>query len=131
MKHIPQATPAVHIGRDLAYQLRNKSAAQRAVIAADDGDGPVYIFTPTVTQRAGLYKVSPRSLAYARALPLVERDRVKRGLRRLIEPQDRLKAAISVVKTDVDVVSILVELGPDRVYRALEEITRPMREAAE
>ena len=49
-----------------------------------------------------------------------------------MEPVDRLKAAIGVIGTDDDVVvRLLVELGPERVYRALEEITRPMREAAE
>lgn len=130
-RSISKPRPAVHNGRDLSYGLRSKSAAQRAVLAAEDGDGPLYIFRPTNAQRAKLFKVSPQTLAAARALPPVERDKVKRGLRRLIEPKDPVKAAVRMIGTDADVVRILVELGPDRVYHALEEITRPMSEAAE
>jgi hypothetical protein len=125
--HISNPKPAVHFGKGLAYELRNKSAAQRAVIAAEDGDGDLYIYQPTNTQRASVYKVSPVTLAAARALPPVERDRVKRGLRPLIEPQDRLNAAIS----DDDVVRVLNEIGCDRVWRVLDMVTMPTPVAAE
>jgi predicted xylose isomerase-like sugar epimerase len=119
---------AVHVGRDLAYQLRNTTAAQRAAIAAEDGDRHLLILKPTNAQRASVFKVSTRSLAVARALPSAERELVKRGLRRLVEPQDR-KAA---VRTDADVERLIVEIGPERVMSLLDKITQPMMfEAAE
>jgi hypothetical protein len=128
MEHLPNLTPTVHIGRDLAYHLPNKSAAQRAVIAAEDGDGDLYIYQPTKAQRAKLFRVSPRSLAAARALTAIERDRVMRGLRSLIEPQDRK----AVVRSDADVERLIVDIGADRIMSVLDKITRPMMfEAAE
>ena len=131
---ISNTRPAVHFGRDLAYELRNKSAAQRAVLAAEDGDGPLYIFKPTNAQRAGFFKISIPTLTAARALPPAERERVKRGERPLIEPQDRLKAAISVIDTDDHAVGVLIEMiGFDGIMGALDRLTAPspVLEAAE
>lgn len=131
-RSISQTRPAVHFGRFLALQLRKKSAAQRAALAAEDGDGPLYIFKPTNAQRAKLFKVSPATLAAARALPPVERNKVKRGLRRLIEPQDRLKAAMRVISTDLDNIErVIVEIGLDRVLSTIDKLTAPALEAAE
>jgi hypothetical protein len=101
------------------------------VTAAEDGDGDLYIFKPTNAQRAKLFKVSPATLAAARALSVIERDRVKRGLRRLVEPQDRLKMVVRMIGTDEEVERLIVEIGVERIYAALDAITRPQLEAAE
>jgi hypothetical protein len=129
--HIAKTKTGVHFGPDLAYQLRGKSAAQRAVLAVEDGDGPIYILNPTNAQRAGLFKVSPGTLARARSLPPDQRKLVKQGLRHLVEKQDRVAAAICVIRNNNDgVVRLLEALGAEHVYRALDRITAPMMQVA-
>ena len=102
------------------------------MIAAEDGDGPLYIFKPTNAQRARLFKVSTRSLAAARSLPRVERDKVKRGLRCLIEPKDPVKAAVRIISSDAGAIErVIIEIGLDRVLSTIDRLTAPALEAAE
>jgi hypothetical protein len=112
-------------GPGLAYALRGKSAAERAVIAAEYGDEALWILKPTKAQRARLFKVSTPTLNAALALPPEERARVKRGLCPLIEPKDRLKAALSAVKTDADVVCVINEIGFNHVWLVVDRMTQP------
>jgi hypothetical protein len=128
-RHILQTTPAVYAGKSLSYELRNKTAAPRAALAAGYDD--LHIIGPTRKQLAALFKVVPNTLAVASTLPPLERDRVLRGQRPLVEKQDRVKAACRVIDTDDDVVRVLFEIGPECVYRALDKITSPMLDAAE
>jgi hypothetical protein len=90
-------------GRDLAYELRNRTAAQRAALAAsyDHNDRRnITVVSLTDGQWAGLFKISVPSLVAARALSPGERELVFMAMRPLIEPQDRLKSAIHKVGTE-------------------------------
>jgi hypothetical protein len=90
-------------GRDLAYELRNRTAAQRAALAAsyDHYDRRnITVVSLTDGQWAGLFKISVPSLVAARALSPGERELVFMAMRPLIEPQDRLKSAIHKVGTE-------------------------------
>jgi hypothetical protein len=90
-------------GRDLAYELRNRSAAQRAALAASYdhyAHSKITVVSLTDRQWAGLFKISVPSLLTARSLSPTERELVFFARRPLIEPRDRLKSAIRTVGTE-------------------------------
>jgi uncharacterized protein (DUF2141 family) len=119
-------------GRALAHHLRNKSAAQRAAMAAMDTRGDLTIKNPTIGQIANLYGISRPTLNKARGLSPEECLRVMRGERPLDTSQDRLQAAIDEIRSDADVVQLVVKIGAERTMNALDVITAPtMMEAAE
>jgi hypothetical protein len=94
--------PVVY-GKELAYELRNRTAAQRAALAASYDRYPhskITVVSLTDRQWAGLFRISIPSLVAARTLSATERELVFFARRPLIEPQDRLKSAIRKVGTE-------------------------------
>ena len=118
-------------GHALSWQLRRRTAAQRAVLAAIDSAGELTINSPTLGQLAALYGISRPTLNKARALSPEKRLRVLAGTRPLDMPQDRMNSAAPKARNDTDVVQFIVEIGPERVRRALDWLTAPMSQAAE
>ena len=74
-------------GRELAYQLRGKTAAQRAVFAVNEFATDWALTNPTDRQLARLFGVSEYQLRQARELNSHERWRVKVGFRRSLSDQ--------------------------------------------
>jgi hypothetical protein len=98
-------------GRDLAYELRGKTTAQRAVLAAHytaDGER-VVLYSPTKKQVAALFRVSVATLDAAKALDQAERVAVFHCQAPLVSPTRKLERDIAVV-------------GFDESFKALERV---------
>jgi hypothetical protein len=95
--------PHVHLdGRRLAYELRGKTAAQRAVIAAQylaDGH-KIVLYSPTEKQVASLFRVSVATLDAAKALGPAELAAVYWYCAPLVSPTRKLERDIVTVGTD-------------------------------
>ncbi|MCK1447752.1 hypothetical protein IVB34_34440 [Bradyrhizobium sp. 2] len=113
-------------GRQLCRRLRKLSPAERALLAHDLEQGSISNLTGP--QCAALAQVSLSYLNSVRRASAEERERLALGCVSLscLHNQYRHRTA-----TDADVERIVVKIGPDRVMRALDAITRPMAEAAE
>jgi hypothetical protein len=98
-------------GRDLAYELRGKTAAQRAVLAAEytADDHKVVLHFPTEKQVAALFRISVATLDAAKALKGPERAAVFHRLSPLVNPTKKLERDIAAV-------------GFDESFKALERV---------
>ena len=91
-------------GRDLAYELRGKSDAERARLAAKYGTdgGVVVLHDPTKGQLVALFRVTPYKLAKARN-----------------------GGTHKVEVTDAAIDRFILRAGADRVMRGLDRHTAP------
>src|SRR5262245_56636199 len=98
-------------GRELGYELRGKTAAQRAVLAAQycADDHTVVVYDLTEKQLAALFRISVPTFDTAKALDQSERATGFPGLSPVVSPTRRLERDIAAV-------------GIDRAFSALERV---------
>jgi len=98
-------------GRELGYELRGKTTAQRAALAAHySADGfKIDLHSLTAKQVAALFRISVPTLDSAKALTLAERAAVFFRLAPLVNPTRKLERDIAAV-------------GIDRAFSALERV---------
>jgi hypothetical protein len=140
MKSYTDSRSQVHylFGRELGYELRGKSPAQRAVMAAQylANGGHIVLHVPTKKQLAALFRVSGATLDAAKALNEEERALVDRRnrppiARKLDERREQGKRHATKGKdgatalSDDAVENIVAQLGVERIWRAVDKLTQP------
>lgn len=107
-------------GRDLARQARKGSATKRALLAVEAIGADVYRLTPK--QAVTLAGANATYVAKLRRMTPLERAAVKAGRIKLSHCSNHRNKPV----TDTDLDKLIAMIGADRVFAALDRITRPV-----
>jgi hypothetical protein len=113
-------TVQIHLGRDLARQARKGSATERALLAVEATGADVYRLTPK--QATTLAGANYTYVAKLRRMTPLEQAAVEAGRIKLSNCVNHRNKPI----TNADLDKLIATIGADRVFAALDRITRPV-----
>jgi len=110
----------IHLGRDLARRARKGSATERALLAVEATGADVYRLT--LKQAATLAGANYTYVAALRRMTPLERTAVKAGRIKLSNCVNHRNKPV----TNADLDKLIAMIGADRVFAALDRLTRPI-----